>query len=135
MSILTALFIASSFALWPVIGKYSGAGGAWVGTLVLFITWIPIAVLSRAELIGGFPSLRAMLILAVAGVINGVGCYVFAQKTSSIEINTAVFMVLVSIFMVVMAPVFSWVFNGEVLEQRHYAGFACAVLAVYLLRA
>lgn len=133
-SLLIALFCAAGFVSWPIVGHYSKASGTWVGTVVLVVTAAMVMLLSARQLGDSeLPTPKALVLLAVAGAINGVACYLFASKTSDPTMHASVFVVMVSVGMVICAPLFDAVLNGVVPTARHLAGFCLAVITIYLL--
>jgi drug/metabolite transporter (DMT)-like permease len=133
-NVFYAFFIAMGFVSWAIIGKYVGAGGIWVATIVSTSTLASVFILSASELLSGqVPTLRAISILTTAGLVNGICLYVYTQKTSDISIQTGSFVVIVSMTMVVLAPIISLVLNGEVLTPRQFMGIGCALIAIYLI--
>lgn len=132
--LLRALFISVGFAGWPIVGNFSKASGAWVGTIVLGTTGVVIALLSSRGLISNpLPSYKSIVYLVVAGVINGLACYVYSLTTVDKNIQIGLFVSLVSILMVVIAPLMSWLLNGEIISSKQIVGLFLACVSIYLL--
>ena len=114
-TLITAFFIASVFAGWPIIGKFSGLSGEYVGTLACLGTTVAMAALSAKQLLST-DSLtpKAITIMLVAGAANGIGVYFYARKAADKLIPTADFVATVCIFMVMIAPVQHWILNGVI---------------------
>jgi hypothetical protein len=131
-NVIMAAFIAVSFVGWPIIGKFAQATGAWTGFIVMSATAVAIALISGREL-NALPAGKAAAFLILAGILNGIGVYFFAKKTSDPVITTSAFVVLVSVWMVACAPILDWILNDAGLTLRHMAGFVLAAGAIYLL--
>ncbi len=141
MNIGYAIIVAVCFVLWPIIGRYAASGPAWTMSIVMITTGFSAAIiaLAKAEFASiPLPDIKQWSILLVAGVLNGVGVWLYTHKTSGdisvINVDTGVFVLMVSISMVFVAPILSWLINGEVLNIKQFAGIACAILAIYLLQ-
>ncbi len=133
-SILMMVFIAIAFIGWPIVGKYSGASGAWIGTIMLIATTLVTGTLSLKEMArSSFPPTKAVAMLIAAGMMNGLAVYLYARKSSSPTVSTATFIVTVTVLMIVFAPILDWLFNGSIPSTRKVFGFACAAFSVYLL--
>lgn len=133
--IISALSIAFCFSCWPIIGNKSQVAGAWVGLLVSVGTLLMQFGLgfARSEYMGNTPSPRGMLLLCGAGLLNGVGCYLYARKTSDVEVPVAQFMVIVCVSMALFAPLIAWAVRGDEPTLRQCAGYIVAAVAVWLL--
>ena len=132
--ILWALGIASAFVIWPVLGKYSQASGAWVNTLVLVGTAIGGISLAFPNLRGHpTPTSTAVAWLLIAGLLNGAAVYFYAVKAVDPQVPTGAFIMTVIMSMVILTPVFNYLLNGDVLSVRQWFGLCAALLAIYLL--
>jgi drug/metabolite transporter (DMT)-like permease len=129
--IISSALIALAFVTWPIVGKYSGADSGWVGTLASLGTLLVVAVSSR-RMLAVPPRGRIILILLVAGIINGIGVYFYSMKTSDPQIQTAIFMVLTAIMMVIVIPIMDWALNGTSFNIYQVAAFGTAALTIYL---
>ncbi|MEK7650000.1 MAG: hypothetical protein AAB367_03545 [Patescibacteria group bacterium] len=130
--VLPAALIALAFVTWPIIGKYSGITGAWVGVLASVGTLTLVAVFSGRALATP-PTLRGATLLLAAGAINGVAVFFYSMKTSDPQISTGVIVVITSMMMVVWAPILDRVLNGSAFSPHQIFGFGAAALAIYLL--
>lgn len=133
-SLLTAVMIAVGFVGWPVIGKYSKASGAWVGTFAMVVTTIVVAIISHRQLFLSTPSPKAFLVLTLAAVVNGVAVCLYSAKTTDPSIQSGAFVVVVATLMVIFAPILDWILNGSIPSLRQVGGFALAALAIYLIK-
>jgi hypothetical protein len=134
VTILWAAFIAGSYASWPILGKWSGAPGAWVGTIVVAATIIPVASLSAKSMAQVPIGAKAFFILLVAGIINGIAVYVYGMKSSSKDVPTNSFIMAVSILFFLWVPVIDWLVNRKVLVTRQMIGVMLAIGAIYFLK-
>lgn len=129
-----AVFIAFGFVSWPIIGSYSRVCGGWVGTVVIISTAITVAMFSLRQLSNiSVPNSKAMILLIIAGIINGLAVYIYSSKVADVTVPTAEFVVIVSIFMVVIAPLLNWLLNSAVPNFYQTLGFAFAIAAIYFL--
>lgn len=133
--IILAFLIATTFVGWPIMSRYCGQNAAWSGSIVFFFTAItPILFSSTTLLRTPAPDSKSLMILSAAGILNGLGVYFYSQTLEKVGDQSGTFIVTVSIAMVMVAPILSYLFNGETLTTKQFAGLACAVSAVYLLR-
>lgn len=132
LDIFAAICWAFTFVAWPIVGKFVHATGAWMATIVFAANAIVIGLLFRYDL-SAPPTIKVILILFAAGAMNGIGAYFYAQKLADIRISTSALVVLVSILMVVWAPIIDWILNGSIPSVRQGTGFIVAALAVWLL--
>jgi len=132
-TVLPAALIALAFVVWPIVGKYSGVIGPWVGVLSSVGTLSVVATLSGQTLATPL-TVREFALLLAAGAINGVGVYFYSLRTTAPTHTTSTFIVMTCIMMVAWAPILDRILNGSTFSMRHAAGFAAAALAIYLLR-
>lgn len=132
--IFWAVGIALCFTLWPILGKFSGASGAWVGTLVVLATSTTTVLLGVKEMIQGpMFTVRACALLVVAGLINGAAVYSYSVKTADPNVPTGTFIVIMTICMTILTPLLDWLMNGSVLSVKQCTGIVLAVVSIYLL--
>lgn len=132
--LLNAFGIASAFVFWPVIAKYSGASGAWVTVMALVGSAIGGAAIAYPTMKGyPIPGAKAISLLLFAGVINGIAAYFYAMKAVDPMVPNVIFIMMVVIMMIVVAPIFGYFLNGDVLSAKQWAGLGTAILAIYLL--
>lgn len=134
--IFPILFTSFAFAAWPVIGNYSGVHGGWVGLIVAFGTVVAFGLISwiRGDIsFDTMPGQKAITILMIAGVANGIGFYLYSMLVTSKDVPTAVFVVTVAVLMMVFAPLLAWMFNGDTLTQKQFLGLGISAIAVYLM--
>ena len=132
--ILWAFGIGTAFVIWPIVGKYSQATGAWVNTIVIIGSAIGgIAFAYTSIRVQPVPTLYACLILLAAGAINGVAVYYYSMKAADSQVPTAQFIMTVIIMMVIVSPLFNYLLNGATLSGKQWLGLGTAVLSVFLL--
>lgn len=134
-TILIGAFVALGFALWPIVGKYSGATGGWLITVVAAGTMFVSSVLSVREFQNvPAPGIRAIALLFIAGAINGLACWLYSGRIAEMDsCYTATFVALVVVGMIILTPVLNWILNGNLPSQSQLVGFALASLSVYFL--
>lgn len=132
--ILWALGIASTFVSWPILGKYSQASGAWINTIVLVGSAIGGIVLAYPNMKGmPLPTTKALILLLVAGLLNGAAVYFYAVKAVDPLIPSVPFIMTVTVLMVMTTPIFGYFLNGDVLSIRQWLGLFSAIIAIFLL--
>ncbi|MFA5996226.1 MAG: hypothetical protein WC790_00675 [Candidatus Paceibacterota bacterium] len=132
--VLYAFGIGSAYALWPIIGRYSGAPGTWINTVVVIgsaISAIALAYPSMKE--QSLPNMNAIWILLFAGLINGAAVYFYSVKAADPHVPMNAFIITTIVIMVVMTLAFNFLLNGVVPSVKQGLGLAFAVLAVILL--
>lgn len=134
-NVLCAFAIAVGFALWPIIGKYSGLSGGWVITVISTGTLLTSACFSAKDLyVLPVPGNKAMTLLLTAGILNGFSCWLYTNRIAGIQIeHTASLIALVIIGMVIFTPVFHFLFNGSAPSNKQLVGFVLAVGSIYFL--
>jgi drug/metabolite transporter (DMT)-like permease len=129
-----ALFIATSFVLWPIIGKSTGASGQWVNNVVLIgCTLVSVSLAMPGMSQQPLPSLKAFLLLGIAACINGFGFFMYSMKTTDPTIQTGTFMCLVTILMVIIGFAASWMFTDQAVTVRQGIGLIMAIIAIGLI--
>lgn len=133
-NILIAAGIALGFVGWPIIGHYSKAGSMWVGNIVMIGTAVVFALLSFNQYNGAImPGWKALVFLGIATLVNGLAIFFYTAKATNPAINTAVFVVTVSVLMVVIAPLLHLAINHIMPTWRQGAGYILAIAAIYFL--
>ncbi len=74
-----------------------------------------------------------MLILVAAGALNGLAIYYYGGKVTDPTVPLSVFLMVIYILMVVLAPLMDWGINHKMLTVRQWTGVAVSVFAIYLL--
>ena len=127
--------IALGMVAWPILGKYSRATGPWVGFLVMSGAAIVLALFARMQGQFGretFPAANNLILLALAGALNGLAMYFYTARTSS-QIQTGKYVVLVAMLVIVEAPFVDLLLNKAWLTPRQLAGVGCGIASIYLL--
>ncbi len=133
--VLQALVISTGFVGWGLLGNISGAGAAWTGLGVNIYTSFVIGFYFFKDLSNKpFPTSKGMLLLLIAGVINGIAVCLYTSKVANPENpQVATFMVMVFVFMAIVAPIIDWALRGSVPTSNQTIGFALAAGAIYFL--
>ena len=100
-NIFIAIGIGFAFIAWPIIGKSTQVAGVWLAVIASAATTITV-VLYSGRSFTALPSIKSILIIFCAGILNGIALYYYVKKATDPEIATAVFVVLVSVLMSVM---------------------------------
>ncbi len=133
-TILLSVFIAFAFVGWGIIGKYSQANGGWVGTIAMGVSAVAVLIcsVSTKQLQGGVTA-RAVVLLLIAGALNGFAMWLFANKVTHPATSAAAFIVLVSVLMAAAAPILDWFINNTTPDTNQTVGYALAITAIYFL--
>jgi drug/metabolite transporter (DMT)-like permease len=135
LDVLFALFIAICFDSWPILANHTGVGGGWISVIVTMTTALVILACSTRDVFGGNPpSRRAVLLLVVGGVMNGIGFILYAGKMSDQSVSPAAFIASVLMLMVICTPVLDWAVNGHTITGRQLCGFGLAAASIYLIQ-
>ena len=133
--IVWATGIAFAFTIWPIIGKYSGASGAWVGTLVIAGTLVTTLIFGAKDMMNGpMFTMKSFVVLALAGLVNGAAVYFYSVKAVDPEVPTSIFVTTMVILMALMAPLIDWALNGNTINTKQLLGLGTALLTIYLLK-
>ncbi len=134
--IFISIFIGSIFVGWPTVAKYLGFHGAWANIVVSLGTGITAILLSWHYIATQnikTPDLKGVIILLVVSAVNGYAVTLYAREATNPNLPTAIFIVLVSVFMVVWAPILDYVLNGNAPNFKHLIGYLCSIGAIYFL--
>ncbi len=134
-TLIVAIFIATIFAAWPIVGRSTGMSGSWIAAIVMLGTAFSASLLTAKELFNTpFPAARPFIFLLVVSLINGLAVWLYAVKAADKNIPTiSTFLVTVAILVMIIAPTLDWMLNGAVPTPKQFTGFVVAVGAVYLL--
>lgn len=125
--------ISLAFVIWPLLAKVSGVSGAWVGILVLAGSFIGNLVVGAKD-ISTSPmfTMKAFMIMMVAGIINGVAVYYYGMKAADPSITTWILLTSVTILMAVFSPLVNVIMGGTGLAIQHWIGIflACGGILV-----
>lgn len=138
-----AISISAVFAGWPVLARWAGTSGAWMGTLVMFGSALITAACSSRQLIDGpVLTMKVFWILLGLGALNGLAVYIYSIKAADPEVPIGVFLMTIFILMIVEAPLIEWIFNNKMelklfpfRDIRSIAGLFLSLGGVYLLSA
>lgn len=131
-NVLFAFLVACGFASWPIIGSYSRASSAWVGMMVLVGSMLAMSPFVARQMAITIPSYKTIGILIFAGILNGLAVVMYTARTND-AVTAAIFVVMVSVFMVVVAPFVNWALNNQALNLNHIVGIFFAICAIFFL--
>jgi drug/metabolite transporter (DMT)-like permease len=134
--LLITIFIGLAFVGWPTAAKFLGFHGSWANVVVTLGTGITALIFSRHYIVSNkipAPHMTPVLILFLVAVVNGFAVSFYARSVADPEIPTATFIVMVSVFMVVWAPILDYILNGSAPHIRQIIGYVCAIAAIYFL--
>jgi drug/metabolite transporter (DMT)-like permease len=130
----SAILIALCYVLWPTAGKAANVPPMWLGTIVCFISFVCMMALGGTQLKDGpSPSTKALIVTIVVGILNGVAVWAYSYKTTSKDVPTGAFIVLMSISIIVIAPFLDHFLNGSTLTMRKCAGATLGIIAIWLV--
>jgi hypothetical protein len=132
-----AFFVAFGFS-WGIICTYSGAGSAWIGSMIMFGGGIIVPLINAKQLTTqAVPEPRAFITVLAFSVFNALAVIVFADKLNYLKTIDAVmpawaFVAIVNISMYLIAFMIEVVFNGKSFSASQIAGLCTAGLTIYL---
>jgi hypothetical protein len=133
-----AFFVAIGFSGWGIIGNYSGASAAWVGSSIMVGGGVIVSLINAKQLFSEpAPGLRPLLILLFAIILNSVAVYIFASKVNMLKsavtgMTAGAFVAIVNILMFVAALLLDFVLNGKSISISQMASIGTAVLTIFL---
>ena len=130
--LIPAALIALAFVTWTIVGKYSNIDGPWVGLLAALGTFTLIASISYRTL-GELPPRKAIIVLLLAGAINGIGLYFYSMKISDKSIPTGIFISTTCAMMVLWGTFLDYKLNGSTYSSLQYFGFGSIAFGIYLV--
>jgi len=132
-TVLTAALIGIAYSSWPVVGKYVQVGGGWVAVIVISGTALPMLLLSASQIsTDSVPNWRAMMLLFLFAVLNGVAQFMHSQRAADPLIQIGVFSMIVYVVMVAGSPLWDRIWNGTHLSYYQIAAIPLALAVVYL---
>jgi hypothetical protein len=135
-NLLQVTFISLGFVGWGILGKYSQAQSCWVSILVTVATICTLLAIYSTRMLSDVPSMKAVVILAGAGLINGFSVWLYTARVTDpamSESQVAAFITMVYIAMIVMTPVLNLAINRVIPTIDHGIGYGLALGAVYYL--
>jgi drug/metabolite transporter (DMT)-like permease len=134
-SIITAILIALAFGTWPIIAKYSGASLAYTTVIIYGGGLLSTLILASKHLTKEpFCTTKAIIIVGLCSLINGVAVWFYTTKSIDKGINTSLFMVMVSLAGIIVSPVFNQLLNHETLTNKQWLGIVLAIVVVWLMK-
>ena len=128
-----AVLIGFFFVLWAIVGNHY-ASGAMASSIVMMMTALYVLVFSVRDI--SADELRnwgLIVLLIILGLANGYAVKEYASYLSIKDFPMAQFAVIVSVAMVIFAPVLEYFVSGKELRIDHFLGYGFAVAAIYFL--
>ena len=132
-NIFVLAFVAGlCFAGWPIIMRATNLNSIWVAILISLgasIFAISIAIGKRVAM----PSSKELFIGIIAGLINGVGFFLYSKivATKSLQLSTA--LPLVAVTVVIFVAIAGFIVYKEPMTLKKTIGLISAITAVALL--
>ena len=79
------------------------------------------------------PGMKAFVLLALAGGLNGFAIYVHTSRVSDPSIPTSVFLTMIFAFMVLLSPILSWLINSEPISLTRAMGMLTIVVGIIIM--
>ncbi len=128
-----ALIAACCFGLWPFIAKLSDAPNAWVCPIATIGTTAFLWFATRGQIVTApAPTSFAVLVLLMAGVVNGFGMVNYGEVLSGSLGSLSSLLPIIYIMMLGVAVMGGVLFLGEPLTWTKIAGTIAGALAVFL---
>jgi len=126
------LVTALCFAAWPLIGRATGASGAWVTVVVMLVTPI-VAGVPQYKQLSELPSWQGIGILILAGACNGIGMVAYGKIVTDRQFEMSGLAPASLVGMVVLIMLGGVLFFHEPITARKILGLVLACIAVWLL--
>jgi len=133
-TILVAILISLIFTSWPILAKYSGAHFAWVNLIIYAGGLTAVGIMGAKRLATEAITTKAVIILVVISIINGLAVWFYTIKATDKEINTSLFMVTSSLSAIIIAPILNLFINHETLNNKQWVGVIMATIVVWLMK-
>lgn len=131
---VSAILIGFCYIVWPIVGKAVGAPPMWLGAIVSFISFVCMIALGGSQLRHGQPiSAKAILTSIIVGTLNGIAVYYYCYKTTDKNIPTGLFIVVMSVAVIIFAPLLDLLFNGGALTAKKCVGVLIGIVAIWLV--
>jgi drug/metabolite transporter (DMT)-like permease len=133
IELVCILLVAVCWGGYPLIARASGYGGP-LGTLVLaFAGLLPIALTVLWQRGAEGPSREAVLELAIAGVLMGIGLLAFNRLANS-RMDASISIPIVDTAMLIVTTLGAIWFFQEAVTARKLAGLALLLAGIAVLR-
>lgn len=130
--LVLCLMTAVGFGSWPMISRFAGTNNAWTGFVVMGFTALFCAVFYRTEL-AAVPTTRALLLLALAGVANGIGMIAYTRLVTDARFGMSSWVPASLAMMVVFVTVVGALLFKEPLPLTKMAGLVLACTGIWLM--
>jgi drug/metabolite transporter (DMT)-like permease len=133
IEIVCILLVAACWGGYPLVARASGYGGS-LGTLVLALAGLlPIALTVLWQRGAQRPSREAVLQLALAGVLMGIGLLAFNRLANS-RMEASVSIPIVDTAMLIVTTLGAVWFFQEAVTARKMVGLALLLAGIAVLR-
>jgi drug/metabolite transporter (DMT)-like permease len=133
IELVCILLVAVCWGGYPLVARASGYGGP-LGTLVLALAGLlPIALTLLWQRGAGRPSREAVLQLAIAGVMMGIGLLAFNRLANS-RMDASISIPIVDTAMLIVTALGAIWFFQEAVTARKLAGLALLLAGIAVLR-
>lgn len=131
---VAAAVIAFCWAVWPMIAKQTGVSSGWVilaAQIVSLVAIIPFIAEMRSS---GVPSPSQTALLLCAGLVNGVGLYLYLYKGMDPGVRIDLFITVVFALLVVVAPIVRSIIFKELPTLAQCIGSALIIAGICIAR-
>lgn len=130
--LVLCLMTAVGFGSWPMIARFAGANNAWTGFLVMGGTAIVSALFYRGEL-ATVPNSRALTLLALGGIVNGVGAIAYTRLITDQQFGMSSWVPASLALMVVFVTIASTILFKEPFPITKILGLMLACAGIWLM--
>ena len=130
-----ALLILSAvgFGSWPIITRFAGITGPWVGMLVMTFTTIGLAIVHRVGAgMGPIPAYKAVAWLALGAALNVMGMINYTPLIDRAKISPGLIPAS-AVLMIVYQSLAGVLLCSDVVTPRLVLGVATGCLTAWLL--
>lgn len=112
-TLIIAFFSAFGFIQWPIFCAHLRIHPAIMAAAVMFVSGIIlVGIIPKSLFFLSAFSWKSTIIMTVCGIFNGLAVYFYIVKVADKNINAAAFIATVSIFMILEAPMLTWIVKG-----------------------
>ena len=134
-TLIIAFFSAFGFIQWPIFCGSLRIHPAITAAAVMFMSGIIlVSIIPKSLFYLSYFSWKSIVAMVVCGILNGLAVYFYIVKVADKNINAAAFIATVSIFMILEAPMLTWIVKGESPSVNHIIGYVLAIVAIYFLQ-
>ncbi len=132
-SLFLCLMPGVAFGVWPLIMRATGFGPLLSFSMLTFTSLMCIIPMTYffSEAIPHAP--KAVLLGAIAGIINGIGCFIYLKLIASAGGELSKIIPLVTVLIVITSFLGAYFFYNEPITLKKIGGIVAVILAVILL--